>query len=195
MKQFDSPRPGVGPAAHVTAAAAAARWHRHVSPALLVIGLSTSAWATALPIDEVLATLQAQGAKATLERHFDCNSESAAYAAVATGQPRWLDLALRLLPEADACYGEGLHDALGRAMRAAPRRVLPLVGSSTRLTPEQICLPFISAELPQARQLDRLRASRQAIAAVHDKALSSSRRACLSFIDLLERRIRQAPTS
>jgi hypothetical protein len=157
--------------------------------------ISASSWAAALPIDEVLATMQSSGAKATLERHFDCNTEGTAYAAVATGQSRWLDLALRLLPEADACYSEGLHDALGRAMRAAPRHVLPLVGSSTRLTPELICLPFLSAELPRAQQLDMLRASRQAIAAVHDKALSSSRRACLDFIDRVERRIRQAAPS
>jgi hypothetical protein len=191
MTRFDLCLPGAGGAARVVRPCTAVPW-RHAAPALLALFLTTAAWATAPPIDEVLSTLHSSGAKAALARHFDCNSQFAAYDAIATGQARWLDLALRLLPEADACYSEGLHDALGRAMRAAPRRVLPLVGSSSALAPERVCLPFISAELPRTEQLDALHRSRRAITAVRDHALSRPRRLCLDFIDSVERQIRPA---
>ncbi|CAD5372060.1 conserved exported hypothetical protein [Rubrivivax sp. A210] len=161
------------------------------APGLLVA--LAMAWAVPAGADAlrgteaVEATLASAGPRAALQRHFDCTlRRPAGYRGVASGDPAWVALAERLLPHADACYSTGLQDALGRAMQRAPRAVLPLVGKTPTLAAEAICLPFISDEIPLARQKAALARSRQAIAGVRDEALQPQRQACLGFIGSVE---------
>jgi hypothetical protein len=141
-------------------------------------------------LDEILAALQAQGAQATLTRHFDCRAgDGSAYREIASGDARWVELAGRLMPAARGCYALGLQDALGQAMREAPRVVLPLVGKSAALAPQRICLPTLDASWPLAKKLNELRASRTAISAVDGPRWRAARTACLNDIARVESRL------
>jgi hypothetical protein len=141
-------------------------------------------------LDEILAALQAQGAQATLTRHFDCRAgDGSAYREIARGDARWVELAGRLMPAARGCYARGLQDALGQAMREAPRVVLPLVGRSAALAPAHICLPMLAAPWPVEKQLNELRASKTAITAVDSPRLHAARQACLNAIGRVESRL------
>jgi hypothetical protein len=141
-------------------------------------------------LDEILAALQAQGAQATLTRHFDCRAgDGSAYREIANGDARWVELAGRLMPAARGCYALGLQDALGQAMREAPRVVLPLVGKSAALAPERICLPTLAASWPLPKKLNELRASKTAISAVDNPLWRAARTACLKAIARVESRL------
>lgn len=168
---------------------------------LLVVMLAASAvmaFADAGPEllpEMVEATLAEKGVRVTLETYFDCQRTSGtAYEKIASGSRAWIALAEKMIAVSDACYTEGIQASLGEAMRRAPRRVLPLVGKMPVLAPEYVCLPFISAEQPVAAQLQDLRASRRAIAAVRMPRLSNQRAACLRFIDGVEAGLRSPPS-
>lgn len=143
--------------------------------------------AMVLSVESVESSLREAGPRATLARHFSCaNHQGTGYRAIARGSPQWVALAAKLMTHADACYAEGLQDALGQAMRRAPRAVLPLVGRSATLSAELICLPFISDEIAVSTQSIAVARSRRAIEAVSDEALRQQREACLQFIGRVE---------
>ena len=138
-------------------------------------------------LEAVEGSLRDAGPRATLARHFNCaRHQGTGYEAVAQGSPQWVALAEQLMRHADACYAEGLQDALGQAMQRAPRQVLPLVGRSATLSAELICLPFISDEIALAAQTAAVARSRRAIEGVRDDALRTQQQACLQFIGTVE---------
>lgn len=143
-----------------------------------------------LTAERLAVELRERGVHDVLARYFPCNAyEGSGYEQVAQGSGAWVQLATQLLEHSDACYTSGLQDALGSAMQAAPENVLPYVGRSSQLAPERICLPFISAEIPTAEQLQPLSLSRNKIEPVRDPRLQTQREACLAEIQRVERRI------
>ena len=161
-----------------------------LSSALVLAGpLAGAAHADAMGpgLATVEAALRDAGPRATLARYFDCaQPKGNGYEAVAQGSRQWLALAEKLMRHADACYTQGLQHALGQAMQRVPREVLPLVGRSTTLTAELICLPIISDEIAPAAQTAAVARSRRAIEAVRDETLRPQRQACLQFIGVVE---------
>lgn len=133
------------------------------------------------------------GGKATVSK-YACAQDPAtddftALTKIAAGSKEWVDLAVRLLPYADAGCSESLHNCLGKAMQKQPLNVLPYVGKSPQLTPELICLPFISAELPDAEALRAVRRSKAALLSVRNQALSQQCQACMTQVISLEKKI------
>ncbi len=118
-----------------------------------------------------------------MHQFFDCgNAGEPAYRKVATGHPGWLKVASRLLESADGCYSTGVHSAVASALAVSPRTVLPLVNSSHSLSADQICLPFMSAEVPAEKHLAYLVKLEQALNSVKNSSYSSSKRACLAEV-------------
>ena len=98
------------------------------------------------------------GGLAALEEYFSCATGGFnGYAKVESGSEKWLNIAVRLLQDADGCYAEGLHDSIARAFPAAPQRVLRLVNSTPFLTAESICLPFMDDDEDPSKHLAYLR--------------------------------------
>ena len=165
-------------------------------PAVLcALGMCAGAALAAPPnLDEVQASLRDMGVEATLTLYFDCKvaEDGTGFEGVATGEPRWVEIAQRLMRGADACQAASLQAALGLAMREAPRVVLPLVGRTARLAPEQICLPAIPRDRPVAARLRDLSLSRLAISSVGDARLADARQACLDHIAAVEAPLRAA---
>lgn len=140
-----------------------------------------------LTLQAVEAEMETHSPRWVLEKHFACQpTRGPGYAKVAEGSAGWLALGAHLLSASDACYTENLQSALGEAMRHAPRRVLPLLGSRPTLAPERICLPFISDEQSLARQLREVRLSRKALEPVQEPEFVAARNACLDFIGRVE---------
>ena len=134
-------------------------------------------------IEAVEASLGGGNPKATLEKYFNCEKhEDSAYEEIASGAPKWISLAERMLQYSDACYTEGIQASLGMAMRKSPENVLPLVDKTATLGASYICLPFISTELSIKTQLAELIKSKKAIQRVHDSSLWFQKTACLRFI-------------
>lgn len=159
---------------------------QHMAPAK-----ATKAQTITVPmIDKSIATI---GGKATVAKYF-CAQDPAtddfrAFDKIATGAKEWVDIAVKVLPYSDAACSQSLHSYLGEAMQKQPRNVLPYVGTSPRLTPEYICLPFISIDIPESEQLQQVRRSKAALLTVKDKALSQQCRACLTRVTVLEKKI------
>jgi hypothetical protein len=126
--------------------------------------------------------------------YFPCQrTKGTAYEHIAQGSSEWIAVAEQALAYSDGCVTEGIVAALGKAMRKAPERVLPLVDRTTSLGREHICVPFISDELSLREQLRQLQRSRRAIEAVHDPALAPARTKCLEFIETVESPLRERP--
>jgi hypothetical protein len=132
--------------------------------------------------EDIEMALASPDPRTALATYWNCSRpRGTVCSAIETGEPKWIDLAERMLAYSDAGVTEDLLGSLGRAMQIKPEHVLPLVGKSDRLDPAHLCVPFISNELPVHRQLAELRRSKRAIARV--RGLAPQKQACLSFID------------
>jgi hypothetical protein len=159
---------------------------------VLAVAVSVPLCAAAAKPSEVVTFANARGEKEALAQFFPCdNSGDEAYAGVSSGSRQWLAIAVRLLPHADACYSEFLHDAVARAIVPAAPRVLALVGSSPQLTASQICIPFLSAEEPASEHLAYLSKAEHALRRVNARELQPAKQACLAEIASTRRIIRQ----
>lgn len=131
----------------------------------------------------VLSVANAHGEQAALAEFFSCDKQGeAAYARVSSGSPQWVAVAVRLLPAADACYSESLHDSLARALVHSPATVLPLVNSAAYLSSQAICVPFLSAEEPTSRSVAYLRREIAVLQAVQAPELQAGKQACLGEV-------------
>jgi hypothetical protein len=140
--------------------------------------------------EAVEASLREGSPTTTLEKYFNCEIyDGSAYENIASGEPRWISLAERMLQHSDACYTEGIQASLGKAMQKSPQNVLPLVDKTATLAAGYICLPFISSELSIKLQLAEVIKSKKAIRRVHDKRLRTQKAACLRFIKSLEAKL------
>lgn len=98
--------------------------------------------APSLTADHVLNLIAADGAAhtlAVLTGPADPSGYDKVTAGVATGDPQWLDVARHFRPHADGMYGEGLSDALYKALsHNAPGvlAVLKATGGASELTCE-----------------------------------------------------------
>lgn len=101
---------------------------------------------------------------------------------IAKGSPEAIAAAVAAGPRADGHAAEELAHALGRAMQVAPERVLSLIGTQDLFTAQAICLPQHWDGTPRNRR-ETIEASRKAIEAVNDPALSKQREACLAEIN------------
>jgi hypothetical protein len=155
----------------------------------LCIGAVTFAYsitvgAASLTAERVLAVAAEKGEQVALESFFACDpTGEQAYALVASGDTKWLNVAVRLVPFADSCYMSFLLDAIARALVPAPSKVLHLVDSSPNLPASRICVPFLSDEIPAAKHRKYLLRVERSIRTVHQPHLQSARQACLSEIE------------
>lgn len=135
------------------------------------------------------------GGKATLQRYF-CGTDDASehddydqLNQVATGSKEWVDLAVKLLEYSDAGCTENLHSYLGKAMQKQPQNVLPYISKSSKLAADNICLPFISAEISDAEALSEVQRTKAALLKVKNKALNDQCEVCLTKAAELEKKI------
>jgi len=142
---------------------------------------------TGTSVEIVEASIRAGNPKATLEKYFSCEKyEGSAYEGIASGSPKWISIAERMLHHSDACYTEGIQASLGKAMQRSPQNVLPLVDKTPTLAASYICLPFISNELPIESQRAEVIRSRKAIQKLQDDGLKTQKEVCLRFIKTIE---------
>lgn len=152
---------------------------------------------TGISVETVETSIRDGNPKATLEKYFNCEKyEGSAYEGIASGSPKWVSIAERMLHYSDACYTEGIQSSLGKAMQRSPRNVLPLVNKTPTLAAGYICLPFISNELPFKTQQAEVIRSKKAIQRVQDDKLRTQKEACLRFIRSVEVSLtrQQSPT-
>lgn len=121
----------------------------------------------------------------TLETYFNCHN-GPGYRLIGLGDRRAVKLAVDLLSFSDACYTEELQSALTRAMIVAPRNVLPFLGKTDTLSPDAICVPSLSDDMPKEGVHSVLLRIRRSLARVADKGLSRPKAACLRAINDFE---------
>ena len=101
--------------------------------------------------------------------------------AIATADPVWLTIALRLRAGSDAGTGETLSYALARALPNAPERVLALTGHS--YTVGDLCTsPFIEAAPGVAKAYEAKALA--ALQSVTDPALQTTEAECIKSVTL-----------
>ena len=139
--------------------------------------------ADGLQPESVMAVASAQGGLAALKKYFSCDAAGEqAYALVASGSKAWLEVAVALLPSADACYTESLHDSIARALVRQPANVLPLVDSAPTLRAPSVCIPFLPAEDPKSQRLSYLDHEEAVLRSVHVPSLEAAKQACLGQV-------------
>lgn len=145
------------------------------------------------------------GGQATVEKYLFDTSEvhQPALAQIETGNKEWVDMGVKMLQYSDAGSTEGLLSALAGGMQQKPENVLPYVNkpgaksttdeaggaAQPMLTPEKVCLPFISSEIPAAEQLAIVQRTKKALLTVNDPSLKSQCDACLREVAEMERTI------
>ena len=140
--------------------------------------------AAAVGISEVEQAFASNGPKYVISRYFDCETGEG-YRLVASGEPRAIRFAVRLLKHSDTCVSELLHSSLGEAMIVAPETVLPYVNTDQRLTANDICLTFLSADDPPATLRPIVARARSSLLRVTSPELVPQRNACLEQVESL----------
>jgi hypothetical protein len=149
-------------------------WHATVA----IVALASAA--PVLSIEEVEASLQSRGGRATINQYFQCDESGyAAYERVESGSARWLDVAVRLLDDSDACVTLSLTSAIATALPKAPSRVLKLLDTKPALRADRLCVPFLSEDDDPRKQLRYLRTAEATLIAFDGTALKAQRDTCL----------------
>ena len=137
--------------------------------ALLVVGLAFAVRTVATRAEEpgvsdpaeLRAEILERGPRTVLRRLWSRDQEfERACAQIATGDSQWLEVARLLKPASDAAASLSLRFSVARALPAAPREVLGLVGRGFTL--RDLCTsPFIEPEpgSPRSMRSKRLRHS------------------------------------
>lgn len=141
------------------------------SPRTQAIAEAEVAQPQALTADHVANLIAADGAAhtfAVLTGPADPTGIDKVFQGMATGDAEWLALVPAIEPETDGMYGEGIQDALSKALLRNTAGVLALM-------PNYGSYMFVCADAdPSARPL---------VAAVTDPALRAARDRCLQYID------------
>lgn len=126
--------------------------------------------------------IDSKGAKATVAALFEDEARFGKVSdAIATADPVWLTIALRLRPGSDAGAGESLSYALARALPNAPERVLALVGHGYSVG--NLCTsPFIEPEAGVAEAYEAKTIA--ALQSVTDPALKATVDECIKGVTL-----------
>lgn len=139
--------------------------------------------ASLLPVEKVEESFRASGARKTLETYFDCGpSGQSTYSQVAKGEKRWIEVAAKLMPEAEGCQSTFLRDALARALSANPEAVLPLVGSTPGFSADRICIPFLSEDYPVKQHRTYLARLEARLKLIDGEKLQAAKEACLAEV-------------
>ena len=145
----------------------------------------TNAKAETVDPKNVMTLLRNGQSKLALDKYFNCaGHNNAGYKYVSSGSKIWISVAEEALKHSDACYTDGILSSLGQAMQVSPVNVLPLVGKSDILSPDDICISSISSGSPtKKQQLLTLSRFSKAIMRVKDKHLLKQKNKCLSIIE------------
>jgi hypothetical protein len=134
----------------------------------------------ALSVDTVEASLQTIGSRATINRYFSCDDAGwPAYSQIETGDQRWLNLAVRLLDESDACVHLSLTSSIAAALPRAPSRVLKLLDTKPALSADRLCVRFLSSDDDPRADLRYLRTVEATLIAYDGVGLRRQRDICL----------------
>lgn len=141
------------------------------------------AGAQASEFQVIEASLTDAGPEQTLRTYFKCGTDGG-YSLIRTGNPRAVEIAVKLLEVSDACYTESLLSSLATAMQKNPDAVLAHMPAiqHLKLDPENFCVPFIDEDTPRADALAVLDRSERALAKVSKPELQEARRTCANVI-------------
>lgn len=160
--------------------------------ALLWSGLAAVAAGPVPTLEDIEAALRDNAPRERLLSLISCDDEanwsSSVCGQIASGAPAWIALAPRIRAQTDGANSGAICNALGLAMRKAPREVLRVYEPQGKLSASCLCVPFVSDELPVAEQAREYRLSHRAIASVGDRKLRTARAACLAEMAPVERR-------
>jgi hypothetical protein len=154
---------------------------RHLLVFLMLTVMTTGAAHAALTVRQIQAELTKMGPRRIIDHYFDCENGTG-YRLVASGDRDAVQLGVRLLSHADACVSERLESALGEAMTKQPEHVLPYVGTESRLSPQNICLPFVSSDEPSGTLWKIKAQARHALERVHNEDLARQKALCWAEI-------------
>jgi len=124
---------------------------------------------TAAHVADLIAADGAAHTYAVLTGPADPTGIDQVFAGMATGDPEWLALVPVIEPLTDGMYGEGIQDALSKALARNTSGVLALM-------PEHGSYLFVCADADKAT-------ARPLVAAVTDPALRAARDQCLRYMD------------
>lgn len=142
------------------------------SPRIEATAETEAAEPQALTADHVANLIAADGAAhtyAVLTGPADPTGIDKVFAGMATGDAEWLALVPAIQPLTDGMYGEGIQDALSKALIPNPSGVLALM-------PAHGSYLFVCADADTAT-------ARPLVAAVTDPALRAARDRCLQYMD------------
>lgn len=147
--------------------------------AVLCVGVAVAATPVPPRVAQVLEAVR-QGKPVSLIALYE-DDESFGYVMdrIAEASEKWLDVASRLAPTADAHPGEELANALAFALANAPERILSR--SFEPISLEFICRGPFEIE-DEGKYRDALQRSLSAVSAVKDAKLAGKRDACLRLL-------------
>lgn len=117
------------------------------------------------------------------DRAFD-----AAMDGIESGDPAWLEVAIRLRPFSDAGASEAIDDAVARLLPAQPRRILSLIGHDGFEIGHVCTTPFIEPAPGVAEAYENKTLA--ALASVRDPDLAYLARECAQRVGLPGRSLR-----
>jgi len=139
----------------------------------------------------VLRYAKVHGGRAALDKYFDCAGDDFnGYKHVGSGDAKWLNVGIQLLPYVDGCSGELMNAAFAESIVHSPSEILALVKSKT-LSLEDVCFPQIwSIEEGDSRFI-RAHVSRvrSAVLSVTDPALKGLRNSCVQYLKGIDREL------
>lgn len=149
-------------------------WHT----AVVVAALASAP--AALNVEEVEASVQTRGGRATINKYFLCDESGlAAYERIESGEARWLNIAVRLLDDSDGCATTLLTSSIASALPKAPSRVLKLLDTKPILRADRLCVPFLSEDDDPRKHLRYLQTVETTLTAFEGVALRAQRDTCL----------------
>jgi len=149
---------------------------------ILAVLTGTAAWAAgALSPDKIAADIAARGAAKAVARLAANGDYDRVLGHIDNGDPRWLALAPKLAPGADAGNAEALVIALAFALPRNPAGVLALLQGKDAFAAADVCeAPFIEDTVKDVPAY--VRRARAAVSAVNDPRLASAKVQCLAAL-------------
>ena len=146
----------------------------------IVFALATSsALAAPLSPDAIARDIAAHGASAVVTRLLANGDYDRVMDRIDTGEARWVALAPKLAPGADAGAAEELPISLAFALPKNPRAVLEVLSGPNGFPVEDVCsAPFIEGTIKDIPAY--VKRAEKAVAEVSDPHLAKVRDACLA---------------
>jgi hypothetical protein len=147
-------------------------------------------------VETLQQSMKADGPVQTLKTYFGC-SHPDGYRLIQSGDARAVELAAKLLDNADGCDTEMLLSSLATAIQKNPEAVLPHMstvqgGNANR---ENFCIPFIAEDVSRADALAILARSEQSLLKVKRPDLQDARQTCLKEIRKYRQSLDESPAN